>query len=203
MLWDNITGNDETADVLIWGAQLEAGSGASSYIPTGASTGSRVADSCTIGVDAGTATNFSSWWPLGQAAWTVLWTGDIVRATTAVQFLWLTRTSGGSSLIRVFANSTSGQPLIGFAGNTVPPASTVNGTPGALIRTALANQEGDHAFYANNGTVSSSGTATFTGIPTTSANMNFNPNSDQFMHIKTLKFWPTRLPNAQLQSLTT
>lgn len=32
----------------LWGAQLEAGSGASSYIPTGASQGSRAADFCTI-----------------------------------------------------------------------------------------------------------------------------------------------------------
>jgi hypothetical protein len=40
----------------MWGAQLETGSGASSYIPTGASTVQRAADSCTM-----TGTNFSSW----------------------------------------------------------------------------------------------------------------------------------------------
>jgi hypothetical protein len=40
----------------MWGAQLETGSGASSYIPTGASTVQRAADSCVM-----TGTNFSSW----------------------------------------------------------------------------------------------------------------------------------------------
>ncbi len=193
--------NTNTTTIYAWGAQAETGVGPTSLMPSGASQGTRDVDNCTIGVNAGTETNFSSWWPLNQAAWTIQWTGDFVRNTTTVQFLWLTRTSGGASVIRVFANSTSGQPLNGFAGNTISPASTVNGTPGALIRTALANQEGDQAFYANNGTVSSSGTATLTSIPTTSANMNFNPNSDQFMHIKTLKFWPTRLPNTTLQGL--
>jgi hypothetical protein len=187
----------------IWGCQLEAGLGSSSYVKNVSAAGgaSRATDSCTIGVDPGTALNFSSWWPLNQSSWTVLWTGDIVRATTTVQFLWLTRTSGGASLMRVFANSTSGQPLIGFPGNSISPASTVNATPGAFLRTVLANQEGDQAFYANNGTVSSSGTGSNTSVSTLSANMNFNPNFDQFMHIKALKFWPTRLPNATLQGL--
>ena len=187
--------------LLVWGAQVETGSGASSYIPTGASTGSRVADVCTIGVDAGTATNFSSWWPLNQSQFTVAWTGDLVRNTSTAQFLWLTRNSGGTSLLRVFASSSSGQPLTGFAGNTIPTSVTVNGTPGATLKTALAAQEGDQAVYANNGTVSSSGVAANTGLLFTSVNMNFNPNGDQFMHIKSFKFWPLRLPNATLEAL--
>ena len=190
-----------TSAIQAWGAQLETGSGASSYIPTGASTGSRVADVCTIGVDAGTATNFSSWWPLNQSQFTVAWTGDLVRNTSTAQFLWLTRNSGGTSLMRVFASSSSGQPLTGFAGNTIPTSVTVNGTPGATLKTALAAQEGDQAVYANNGTVSSSGVAANTGLLFTSVNMNFNPNGDQFMHIKSFKFWPLRLPNATLEAL--
>jgi hypothetical protein len=48
MLYDNITGNDETADVLVYGCQIELGSGASSYIPTGAATVTRAADQCFI-----------------------------------------------------------------------------------------------------------------------------------------------------------
>lgn len=46
MLWDSIIGNDETATVYAWGCQVEAGSGASSYIPTGASQVTRNADLC-------------------------------------------------------------------------------------------------------------------------------------------------------------
>jgi hypothetical protein len=42
----NLTSNAATVD--LWGLQLETGSGASSYIPTGASTGSRAVDVCTM-----------------------------------------------------------------------------------------------------------------------------------------------------------
>lgn len=48
MLWDNIAGNDETADVLVYGAQTESGSTATSYIPTGASSLTRLADDAVI-----------------------------------------------------------------------------------------------------------------------------------------------------------
>jgi len=39
---------DNTNGIYVWGAQLEDGSGASSYIPTGASTATRNADSCVM-----------------------------------------------------------------------------------------------------------------------------------------------------------
>jgi hypothetical protein len=48
MLWDNIAGNDETADILVYGAQTESGSTATSYIPTGASALTRLADDAVI-----------------------------------------------------------------------------------------------------------------------------------------------------------
>ena len=120
--------------LLVWGAQVETGSGASSYIPTGASTGSRVADVCTIGVDAGTATNFSSWWPLNQSQFTVVWTGDLVRNTSTAQFLWLTRNSGGTSLMRVFASSSSGQPLTGLLATPSQHQLRSTALPGQPLR---------------------------------------------------------------------
>ena len=48
MLWENIVGTDLTATVYAWGCQVEAGSSASSYIPTAASALTRLADDAVI-----------------------------------------------------------------------------------------------------------------------------------------------------------
>jgi len=48
MLWDNVNNLAETADVLVYGAQTESGSTATSYIPTGTSALTRLADDAVI-----------------------------------------------------------------------------------------------------------------------------------------------------------
>jgi hypothetical protein len=186
---------NNSSGVLIWGAQLELGSGASSYIPTGASQGSRAADNCEI-----TGTNFSSWWPNPTAEFTVLWTGDMTRIPPAsAQFIWLSRASG-TSKARAYVTTGSviraNSSVVDF---TASPATTA--TANTVFKSAMAVKSGDSAMYVNSGSVIGSQTDASTGTTTNHDSLYFNPNVDNFMHIRVFKFWPTRLSNATMQGL--
>jgi len=188
-----------TVDLLVWGAQLELGSGgASSYISTVASTVQRASE--VMYMD---GTNFSAWWPSGQSEYSVYFAGDIARTPATTQFMWLARTgSGGTgiSLARHFVTTASSIR----ANNTVNDlTSSLTATVGTRFRAAFAVKSGDSALHVNNGTTTASVTASDTGLATTAAQIVFNPNSDVFQHIASLTFWPIRLPNATLQSLIT
>jgi len=187
-----------TVDLLVWGAQLETGSGASSYIPTGASQGQRASEFMYMD-----GTKFSAWWPSGQSEYSVYFAGDITRTPATTQFMWLARTGSGgtgASLARHFVTTANSIR----ANNTINDLiSGVSATVGTRFRSVFAVKSGDSALYVNNGSTTNSVTASDAGLTTTAAQIVFNPNSDVFQHIAALKFWPTRLPNATLQSLTT
>jgi hypothetical protein len=180
--------------MLAWGCQAESGSGASSYIPTGASQGSRAADNLEV-----TGTNFSSWWPNPTAEFTVQWVGDLVKSPATAQFIWLSRASG-SSKARNYVQTNSvirgNSSVVDF---TMSPATTA--TVGVVFKTAMAVKSGDSAMYVNNGTTIGNQADATSGTTTNHDSLYFNPNGDNFMHLKQFKFWPLRLPNATLLAL--
>jgi hypothetical protein len=178
----------------LWGAQLEAGSGASSYIPTGASQGTRNADNCVM-----TGTNFSSWYNQGEG--------------TFLMHCQLNRV-GASHLLNVNVNNAAPRLMITEASNQFNAASEnpsgtnfnlalgSSSTSAAKIITAFKSL--DTAGTRNGGTVQTSATLT---IPTTVNLLRIGSAEGGYQYmvgtVSLLKYWPTRLPNAQLQSLTT
>lgn len=184
--------------ILAWGAQLETGSGASSYIPTGASTGNRASESLYLDGAA-----FSAFWPSGQSELSVYFAGDITRPPANTQFLWLSQTgSGGVGASRTRSFITTANSI--RANTTVNDLnSTLFAAINTRIRTAVGVRSGSCALATNNGTTSTIVTNADTGLSTDATQLVFNPNADVFQHVSSLKFWPTRLSDAQLQALTT
>jgi hypothetical protein len=191
-----------TSNLLIWGAQLEAGSGASSYIPTAASQGSRAADSCVM-----TGANFSSWFTLGPG--TVLAHQDFTKNNT--RNLVATISNGGTTYIemgyRAVGHSTE---AIGYnnAGALTFTSTAFTPTINTAYKSAYVWEPGvTQLNVCANGTFGTAASSPVTGAmdrlvlgaDATSPTDSYIKNG----HIRSLKYWPTRLPNAQLQALTT
>jgi hypothetical protein len=175
----------------MWGAQLETGSGASSYIPTSASQATRNADNCeildltTIGFNANAGTIYTD-------------VGTRLNTGSQRNYTFLPA-SGGNN--QIFEGS-------GTAFNVYSSGSFV-----AQIGTsAIAAQKIAAAYAVNDYAVSVAGGAVATdtsgALPSSLTKLTIGGsiiNSAAYMNgcIRVFKYWPTRLTNAQLQSLTT
>jgi hypothetical protein len=170
--------------VLVYGLQLEAGSGASSYIPTGASGVTRNAELCSM-----TGTNFSSWW-------------NQTEGTAFIETVGMTKPT--DLTYRAFTISQF---------NAVPyqiGATWIYDNSGFRI-TELASSATKHAvalkandFAISNGTSTiRTGTGAF-GSTYDRLTLGSYENTTAHMNgcIKRFKYYPTRLTNAQLQALT-
>jgi hypothetical protein len=180
--------------VYIWGAQFEAGAFATSYIPTVASTVSRSADIATM-----TGTNFSTWY--NQSAGTFVIDADSYTI--------------GSADYPLTASDGTSNNRFGFYRTTATIAGYV--TTGAvdqmyLTRGSIATNTPYKAAVtatANDGNMALNGTAaagdTSITMPTLDRLSIGSNNSSGFMsgHIRTIAYYNTRLPNTQLQALTT
>lgn len=207
LIYPNTTGSETNASFHIWGAQLEAGSGASSYIPTGASNVTRAVDKLSM-----TDISLMGW---NQTAGTFLWNMDVQsesNTTSFPAFAGMYR-AGPVRVMRFQLNNSSGtNPRIGGDTWTATPSSIVTGAfytrPVATTfkaAVAFANT-GQSMTYCINGTVQSTATGTGTLATPTLFLMHQDPSAadtEYFpIHLRQLKYWPTNLSSSDLRSIT-
>jgi len=210
LLWDNITGNDETADVLVYGCQLEAGTGASSYIPTATAAVTRAADQCFI-ADA-------SPFQVSTTNGTLYWSGIIHKQAPSgyIEIVGFMDSTSPNPLptFEVFTNSTNigvaarGGSLQSAGQNEVYRGYTLN----AQTRYACSvntNSDPIVAAIVNGGTV---GTKDKSGTGDMFASTKFvlgrQPTSSYYstlpcMTFAQVKYWPVTKTQAELNLLTT
>jgi hypothetical protein len=186
LAFDDIYTGDGTSGLLLWGAQVEAGSFPTSYIPTVASTVVRSADVCSI-----TGANFTSFY--NQSEGTCYVASERISAGSS--FAALARYSDNTNNNRINIGNV-GNPhniefLIASSGTTTFQQS-LNTT--AFKKASLAYKAND-ANYAVNGSL---GTQDNT-VTLPSVNQ-FDVGSGQI--IAAIRFYKKRLPNAKLQALT-
>jgi hypothetical protein len=183
--------------IFIYGAQLEAGAFATSYIPTVASTVSRSADVATM-----TGTNFSTWYNQSE--------GTFVGEAS---FFGLGK--GTSDGLVGASNGTSNESIAVYrtgSVNNVAGAVRDNSADQALFVVSLGSQpvKVALAYALNNTNFAQNGLAQTTDTACTM------PTNDRLLigsiysagdfptngHIRAIAYYNTRLPNTQLQTLT-
>jgi hypothetical protein len=189
-----------SGNILIWGAQLEAGGFATSYIPTIASTVTRSVDVATI-----SGSLFSQWYR--QDAGTFVASCSMLALSTATTQELLETDSGGvANAITLRANNTVGQ-----TSSTATTASVSQGfidISGAAANTlqnvALGVSTNNTAMVRNGGAVGSDATyAVPTGLIRISLGSRTNSGAPLNGHIRSIRYIPARAADFQLQALTT
>jgi hypothetical protein len=180
-------------NILVWGAQLEAGAFATSYIPTVASQVTRSADVATM-----TGTNFSEWYNQSEG-------------TMVCNFAIVGSVPSGTGRVWEVSNSVSSGNTITLRQGTVITGADVTVTTGGVVqvdtnsfttpvntnlKSAFAWSTASSNLTANGTSVSNSGTLT----PPTPNQLLFNAGASKWL--RQLVFYPSRLTNAQLQALT-
>jgi len=182
----------------VWGAQIEEGAFATSYIPTVAATVTRAADVASV-----TGTNFSSWY--NQTEGTVF--AEYKRLVNASGRIFTFNDTTSTEQIRITASlSTNIRPdwqVIDGGSVVANVLGAVEVAVGATGKTAGTYKLNDFQQATNStlGTADTAGT-----LPTlTVLNIGANETGSGSMlngTIKRITYWPVRLANPTLQSIT-
>jgi hypothetical protein len=187
---NSFAGNDWNG-VPLWGAQVEAGAFETSYIPTTTGTVTRNADNVSM-----TGTSFSSWFTENAGTLFADITPRELADTSGVQVNDNTTTSR----TRLATSSTSVQGQVTKDG--VAQATLDGGTPAANTRMklALAYQQNDFSLSLDGQTVATD----TSGSPpiVTQLQIGAQTTTTGNLSIRKFAFYPVRLTNAQLQTLT-
>ena len=191
----------------VWGAQLEAGAFATSYIPTTTTSLTRNADVVSM-----TGTNFSDWY--NQTEGSFVFQYSRYQNTDAFGIVLETKPSSTSTANRFGAAATStADPRFQLFPNGTSILDT-GGTFGVLpvntvVKGAFAYRSGDSAATRNGASPSNSATAfatpTYTNLqiggtdnglygPATTSQLNG--------YIRQIAYYNTRLSNSSLQAIT-
>jgi hypothetical protein len=192
---NSYTGNG-TSGAFIWGAQLEAGAAATSYIPTVASQVTRTGDIANI-----SAPNFAPWYNQSEGTFVAEYSSF---ATTSATSKAVTASYDGTSnnrlMIYLFTDAPAFTATVGGVAQAV--LSTAAVTANAVVKSAVAFRANDFAFTSNGSTVvtDTSGSLPVTNALSLGAIAGSIPLNG---HLRRIVFYPTRLTNVQIQALTT
>jgi hypothetical protein len=187
-----------TETVNIWGAQLEAGSFATSYLPTVASSVTRSADVASVNTlspwfnaSAGTVyAELERYALIGSSDFANVWA--LSDGTTSERFQ-VYNTGAGQVIDAVVSDGGVAQAFL-----SAPGSITANTT----IKTAFSYAVNDFALVRNAGTVQTDTSGTLPTVDRLRIGADAAGTLPWSGYIRRIAYYPRRLTNAELQALT-
>jgi hypothetical protein len=177
-----------------WGAQLEAGSFATSYIPTGAATATRSADVASVSTQA---------FPYGATEGTLVANLSWNAVSSVFSYTVTISDNSLNNLIGVFtqneSSGTGGRVRISGTDSALlysSPAAIPSSSP---TKQALTYKVNDFAY---DDTTSAVITDTTGDVPQSLSTLSLNTSSRSSYHIRQITYIPRRLSNTELQTRT-
>lgn len=191
-LWQQEGTGDGYSGIYIWGAQLEAGSYPTSYIPTVASQVTRSADSASM-----TGSNVVS---DGASSWYIEANSFGVNATGTRRLLNTTANVGSYFFALTSVGSSSFTVLMQAGGSSNTSTSVSGVSLNNTFKVGGAFSQNDFATSINGAAIV---TASGGSLPQGNTVINFGGPTNQLNGwFKRIAYYPKRLSNVELQSLT-
>lgn len=183
---------DGTSGLYIWGAQLEAGAFATSYIPTTTAQVTRTADVATM-----TGTNFSDWFNASEGTFALTCSSSAIGSSYMAAAI-----SDGTTAERVrFLYSGGSQFIVVTGGVSQASLDAGSATAGNYTTICGAYKADNFGLALDGGSVV---TDTSGSLPTVDRLDIGNYNGGNLISgiYKTVKYWPQRLIDAEVQSFS-
>ena len=192
----NFTG-DGTSGIYIWGAQLEAGAFATSYIPTVASQVTRAADNATM-----TGTNFSSWYNQSEGSFFAEWT--LGQDTTSAS-IYQADDGTNANLMRLrYGTAGTSNDTAVLVGSVAQCAlsTTTQQTLNTTYKNAMAYKVNDFARSASGAAVLTDNSGTLPTATQFGIGRNQSASEQPNCHIRRIAYYSRRLSDAELQGIS-
>jgi len=186
---------DGTSGLFFWGAQLEVGAFPTSYIPTTTTALTRAADVASV-----TGANFSNWYNPVEGTFYTEFSHFRPGGFPAIANI-----NNGSLSDRINLIAAGGSLFRGSvvtAGVSQADMSTGTYTINSIGKIAVATKANDFALAASNGAIQTDTSGT---MPTVDRlQLGFQSGGLDVLngHIRSFKYYNTRLSNGQLQAIT-
>jgi len=185
---------DGTSGIYLWGAQLEAGSFPTSYIPTEGSTVTRSADVASI-----TGANFSSWYRQDEGTVFV----DFQLNTVSVNNLAFSINDNSfANRQAIYTPTTTSLRYRSITSNTNDVAISFATIAGGRRKAVGAYKVNDFAFALDTGDFQTDTSAAVPPATQLNIGSEFNGAASLNNTIRRFTYWPARLPNETLQTIT-